>query len=160
MNERGDNELGSDLGNEADSGRISVFIIVLMVIVISLVLVTSAVTVVHVQRRALYACADALTMAAVAEVHRGDYYGKHGARHATLRSAEIVAEEFVRHLDGSCDVGRDVRVDDVVNDLNTLTVSVSTTPRLPLLPAWLNLEAVSPVSQGWRIRVESTAEVD
>lgn len=123
----------------------------LAVVVIAFVLTSATITVVHVQRRALYTCTDSIAVSMVTRVDASGYYAtKEGAGRTDLRvRAQQIADEFSV---STCAIGHNQRVESVSVSPMTVTVEMSTTPDIPLLPAWLKHRVYPP-----RIRVASTA---
>lgn len=133
-----------------ESGRISILIIGLAVIVIAFVLTSATITIIHVQRRALYTCTDAVAVALATRVDASGYYA--GEEEESLdvgRRAQRISDEFSV---STCAIGHSLRVESVSMSSSTVTVEISTMPEIPLLPAWLKQRVHPP-----RLRVASTA---
>ncbi|MDO5720426.1 MAG: hypothetical protein Q4P05_06780 [Actinomycetaceae bacterium] len=136
-----------------ESGRISILIIGLAVVVIAFVLTSATITIVHLQRRALYTCNDAVAVALATRVDASGYYS-YGKQ---LRDTDLKlkAGEIMREFSGTtCAIGHSQRIDSATISTVGFTVEMSTIPEIPLLPAWLQHRVHPP-----RIRVASTATV-
>lgn len=136
-----------------DSGRISILILVLSLVVISFVLISATITAVHVQRRSLYTCADAVALGVSTELKSSSYYLSSSTE--SPRNPQAVARAIVTELrDTTCAIGLSLRIDQVRVAEQSATVELSVIPRVDLLPIWLTDKVQPP-----RIRVASTAQL-
>ncbi|MDO5728206.1 MAG: hypothetical protein Q4P71_01110 [Actinomycetaceae bacterium] len=136
-----------------ESGRISVLILMLSLVVIAFVLTSATITTVHVQRRALYTCADAVALTLASELDSRSYYLRDSGEHHTDPHSAALA--IVADLsDTTCAIGLSPRVDHVQVEEWNVTVELSVIPTIDLLPRWIKERTHPP-----RIRVASTAQL-
>lgn len=136
-----------------ESGRISILVLVLALVVISFVLVSAAITTVHVQRRALYTCADAVALKVSTELRPEAYYLSSST--TSPGDPRMVALAGLTELrDTTCAIGLSPRIDQVWVGVRSTTVELSVIPQIDLLPSWLKDQVQPP-----RIRVASTAQL-
>lgn len=136
-----------------ESGRISIFLLVLSLVVISFVLISATITTVHIQRRALYTCADAVALGTATELRPASYYRSSSA--TSSGDSQAVALAVLTELrDTTCAIGLSPRIDQVRVAERSTTVELSVIPRIDLLPSWVEDRVQPP-----RIRVASTAQL-
>ncbi|WP_312347367.1 hypothetical protein [Actinomyces sp.] len=130
-----------------DAGRISVLVIGLTALLLAVVLVLAAITVVHVQDRRLLTCADRVAAAASAVMDADAYYGADGGPRRLLPAPGAASAEAGSTLallsTTSCSVGGGVALLGVEATAGGVTVTVSATATLPLLPPVLG-DVVAP----------------
>ncbi|MDN5963140.1 MAG: hypothetical protein L0H81_01150 [Actinomyces sp.] len=126
----------------------SVLVIGLTAVLLAVILVLSAITVVHVQDRRLLTCADRVAAAASGVMSADAYYGAGGEERRLLPSpgaAGVEAQRALRHLGTtSCSEGAGVTLVDTQTLTDGVLVTVSAQARLPLLPPFLG-ELAAPV---------------
>lgn len=153
---------------DPEDGRIGILLVVCSLIVVLVVLVSAAVTSLQLQRRQLYACADAIAVGAAGLLEGEGYFGS-GSLLIERDSVQRRAEEvFTLLSDSTCRVGEETRFGEAQVEIvpmpteagsagglhSRVEVEVSAVAKLPLLPASLRL-----TSQPVILRVSSTADL-
>lgn len=127
--------------HSAEEGRISLLVIGLVVVVLAFVLVSAAVSAVHIQDRRLMGCADRLASAASGVMDADAFYGLGDGVQRLVPDAQGSREAASRALvalsGSSCRIGHGVRLVDVHVEGAEAVVWVEAVAELPLVPSWL-----------------------
>ncbi|MDO5049605.1 MAG: hypothetical protein Q4D87_06965 [Actinomycetaceae bacterium] len=139
---------------EGESGRISLLVLGLSVLVIALVLTSMAATTIHVQRRQLLTCADAVALSISGVASAPDYYAgtENTVAQATLQAKAQDAFNMLQTT--TCDVGTTRRLTAVSIQDTTAVVEMNMTPRVPVFGAVLDF-----INQPLTVSVASTAKM-
>lgn len=154
-----------------EDGRIGVLLAACSLMVLVVVLVSAAVTSVQMQRRQLFACADAVAVGSAGLMRAEGYFDS-----ADLLFDSTLVESKAHHLfevlsDTTCQVGEGAQLTNVEVNVaqappsagsaslpggirSRVEVEVEATAKLPLLPRQLRL-----TSQPLLLRVSSTADL-
>ncbi|MDO5721437.1 MAG: hypothetical protein Q4P06_02705 [Actinomycetaceae bacterium] len=154
--------------SQGEDGRIGILLTAGALVVVMVIVVSAAATLVHLQRRQLLACADAIAVTTAGGLQAEGYF-----QSADLIVDDSAVEEraeaaFNQFQDNACDVGTaasiyevHVQSDSPANHSDgqslhsRVVVTVETTVILPLLPAKLRI-----LSQPLDIRVSSATGID
>lgn len=160
------------LENQHDEdGRIGILLVACGLIVLLVVLVSAAVTSVHMQRRQLFACADAVAVGSAGLLQAGGYFTTADLLMDPTAVEAKARDMFNTLIDSTCQVGEGSQLTSVevttiaatssensgVADTQVgarLEIHVEATAKLPLLPSGLRL-----TSQPLLLRVSSTADL-
>lgn len=140
--------------NDSESGRISLLILGLALLVVALVLSSAAATTVHVQRRQLLTCADAVSLSVAGVASESDYY--EGQADPILQSdLNRQARTVFNQLQATtCDVGTSRNITDVAVRNNAVEIRMTMTPELPVFGKVLDF-----INQPLTISVASLAKM-
>lgn len=140
--------------NYSESGRISLLILGLALLVVALVLASAAATTVHVQRRQLLTCADAVSLSVAGVASASDYY--EGQADPILQSdLNRQARTVFNQLQATtCDVGTSRNITDVAVRNNAVEIRMAMTPELPVFGKVLDF-----INQPLTISVASLAKM-
>ncbi|EEH63761.1 hypothetical protein HMPREF0044_0780 [Gleimia coleocanis DSM 15436] len=139
---------------ENESGRISVLVLGLALLIIAVLTVSLTITAVHTQRRQLYGCADAVAVSAAQVISGADYYEKSALRLKQQEVRNIVQERLGQLKGSACRVGEGVVVEEIIFEGDELNLSVSTIPRLPIASRYMSF-----LTEHTKIRVATLVKV-
>lgn len=128
----------ADAAEATESGRISILVLGLAVLLIAVLTVGLVITNLHLQRRQLFGCADLLAVSA-AQVVAEDEYFLEGELAVLEQRAREVAEQRLRGLRTAvCHVGEEVEISNFRIEGDQLELAVSTVPQLPVLSRYMS----------------------
>lgn len=142
----------SDRGEEA--GRISVLMLGLTLVVIAVITVALTITALHTQRRALYGCADALTLSAAATLGADPYYQQASLAESEGQARKMVEDRLQQLVGSVCHVGQQVNLDGFSYQNDVVEVRLSTVPTLPVVSKYMSF-----LTEPLKISVASSANV-
>lgn len=140
--------------HENESGRITILVLGLAILVIALVLTSAAATTIQVQRRHLLACADAISLSVVGVSSAQDYYQGSDDTFAQANINSHASRVFNQLQDTTCDVGTRRNITDVAVKNNAAVVQMSMSPKLPVVGNVLDF-----INQPITISVASSAKM-
>lgn len=141
---------------KGEEGRIGLLMGACLLLVVSFVLVSSAVTAVAIEDRRLLSCADRLAAASAGIVDADAYYAEGGTASLVVsrRIAWSVAEDALADMRSStCDVGEGVVLESVERAGGTVIVRVRSRAVLPLVPGLVDGLVAPVLLQESRARV-------
>ncbi len=122
----------SKYSDSSESGRISLLTLGLVLLVVAFVLTSMGVTTIHVQRRQLLACADAIALSVSGRVSATDYYEEDELGPS---SKDVRAEALSVFHDletSSCRVGVRRKITGVRVEDQKAVVEMRMTPKMPV----------------------------